>query len=117
MSRPCRGCRWFNDRDGKCKNIYGPRFERSVGPNDSCGKHEKWPGLCGYTNGVVCGESAPESCLHCGWNPETAQKRLERREERRYTLKPDLRTFFSSEREYKEFLRQRKEMHHGADRP
>lgn len=80
MNRPCRGCRWFNDRDGKCKNIYGPRFERSVGPDDSCAKHERFENCCGFNAAVRCrNPGGGAECLRCGWHPEKAQQRIERR--------------------------------------
>lgn len=112
MSRPCQGCRWCNDRDWKCKNVTGPRFGQPIGPEESCTAHEKWPEICAYTYGVICGETNPERCLRCGWNPEVAKRRLGAQKGKRYVLKPDLRKFFSSEREYKEYLRQRREADH-----
>ena len=79
MSRPCIGCRWYNERDWKCKNITSPRFDQPIGPEESCEVHEKWPGLCAYTHGVVCGNEAGDvECQACGWNPAVAKRRMEK---------------------------------------
>lgn len=80
MSRPCIGCRWCNERDWKCKNITSPRFDQPIGPEESCEAHEKWPGLCAYTHGVVCGNEAGDvECQACGWNPAVAKRRMMKR--------------------------------------
>ena len=79
MSKPCIGCRWCNQRDWKCKNITSPRFDKMIGPEESCPAHEKWPGLCAYAPGVICkNEGGEAECARCGWNPAVAKRRLMR---------------------------------------